>query len=164
MSEATVDKNVAEVIAILNMARRMELTAIHQYMVNHYDLDDMDYGKLAKTVKSTSITEMKHAEMFAERIKELGGTPASELDVPVQKRQDITEIFVYNKSLEEQTLQKYNEFIHICSKCNDHVSKSLFQKILLDEQEHFNTFDDVNTHITTLGNNYLAQMAGGNAD
>ncbi len=164
MSEQNLPKNVIEVIAVLNMARRMELTSIHQYMIHHYDIDDLDYGALASQVKQTSIDEMKHAEMFAERIKELGGTPSSDLDVPVQKNQDLKDIFAYNRALEATTIEKYNEFIDICAKCKDHVSKSLFEKVLVEEQDHYNLFDDIDNHVHTLGNEYLARMAGGNAD
>lgn len=34
----------ANVVEALNKARSMELHAIHQYMNQHYNLDDMDYG------------------------------------------------------------------------------------------------------------------------
>ena len=39
------------VITVLNKARAMELQAIHQYMNQHYGLDDMDYGELAGKMK-----------------------------------------------------------------------------------------------------------------
>lgn len=155
---------VAEVITVLNMARRMELTAVHQYMTHHYDLDDMDYGPLAAKIRKIAIAEMHHAEWFAERIKELGGTPATELDQSIEKNQEIEKIFPYNKQLETTTLERYNTFIKICSDCNDYVSKELFQKIIVEEQEHWNDFDDINEHIKKLGHDYLARMAGGNAD
>ena len=35
----------ANVVEALNKARSMELHAIHQYMNQHYNLDDMDYGR-----------------------------------------------------------------------------------------------------------------------
>ena len=66
------------VIEVLNKARGMELHAIHQYMNQHYNLDNMDYGDLAAKMKLIAIDEMRHAEMFAERIKELGGEPTTE--------------------------------------------------------------------------------------
>jgi bacterioferritin len=69
-----------KVIEVLNKARSMELLAITQYMNQHYNLDDMDYGTLAGKVKLIAIDEMRHAEMFAERIKELGGEPTTEPD------------------------------------------------------------------------------------
>ena len=68
----------AKVIEVLNKARAMELFAIHQYMNQHYNLDDMDYGELAANMKLIAIDEMRHAENFAERIKELGGEPTTQ--------------------------------------------------------------------------------------
>ena len=39
----------------------------------NYNLDDMDYGEMAAKIKLVAIDEIRHAEMFAGRIKELGG-------------------------------------------------------------------------------------------
>ncbi len=158
------NKNVAEVIIVLNMARRMELTSIHQYMIHHYELDDMNFGALASEMRKTSIQEMRHAEWLAERIKELGGTPVSDLDDSIKTGLSIQEVFAYDRQLESKALERYNEFIHICNKCNDSISKRLFERILTEEQEHWNGFDDIDTHIANLGNTYLARMAGGDAD
>jgi len=73
MAQNSREMKKKKVIDVLNKARAMELYAIHQYMNQHYNLDDMDYGDLAAKVKLIAIDEMRHAEMFAERIKELGG-------------------------------------------------------------------------------------------
>ena len=75
--EAAKKERVAKVIEVLNKARSMELYAVHQYMNQHYNLDDMDYGELAANMKLIAIDEMRHAENFAERIKELGGAYVS---------------------------------------------------------------------------------------
>ena len=40
------EERKVNVIAALNKARSMELHAIHQYMNQHYNLDDKDYGEL----------------------------------------------------------------------------------------------------------------------
>ena len=61
-----------KVIEVLNKARSMELFAIHQYMNQHYNLSDKDYGELAANMKLIAIDEMRHAEDFAERIKDFG--------------------------------------------------------------------------------------------
>ena len=52
----------ANVVEALNKARSMELHAIHQYMNQHYNLDDMDYGELAANMKLIAIDEMRHCE------------------------------------------------------------------------------------------------------
>ena len=62
-----------KVIGLLNEARSRELTAISQYMAQHYELEDSDFGKLASKFKEVAITEMKHAEKLAERILFLKG-------------------------------------------------------------------------------------------
>lgn len=157
-------KSVEEVIAVLNTARAMELGSIHQYMIHHYTLDDMDYGGLASAVKKISIDEMRHAEMFAERIKELGGVPLSKPHMAIQNEHTFSDIFPYDRHLETETLEKYNEFIKVCVENGDNVSKSLFERILNEEQEHWNYFDDTSTHIDTLGKEFLAKMTGGSAD
>src|SRR4030066_1155066 len=89
MAQDSKTKRKEKVIEALNKARAMELFAIHQYMNQHYNLDNMDYGDLAAKVKLISIDEMSHAEMFAERIKELDGEPTSDLDSKVAKAQKI---------------------------------------------------------------------------
>ena len=40
-----------KVIDLLNSARSRELTAITQYMAQHYELEDQDFGKLASKIK-----------------------------------------------------------------------------------------------------------------
>ena len=77
MSDSSKEERRQKVIDVLNEARAMELQAIYQYMNQHYNLDDMDYGELAAKIKLIAIDEMRHAEMFAERVKELGGEPVT---------------------------------------------------------------------------------------
>ena len=69
MDNSTREQRKAKVIEVLNKARSMELQAITQYMNQHYNLDDMDYGDMAAKMKLIAVDEMRHAEQFAERIK-----------------------------------------------------------------------------------------------
>jgi len=148
------------VIEVLNRARAMELFAIHQYMNQHYNLDDMDYGELAAKVKLIAVDEMRHAEMFAERIGELGGQPIGEYDDPITRGQDVSKIFPFNVALEDDTIDTYNAFLLACRDNGDSVSVKLFETIIDHEQLHFNYFDDIREHIERLGDVFLAQLAG----
>ena len=47
MAQKPREERKKKVIEVLNKARAMELQAISQYMNQHYNLDDMDYGDLA---------------------------------------------------------------------------------------------------------------------
>lgn len=164
MAQNTKEQKKKKVIEVLNKARSMELYAIHQYMNQHYNLDDMDYGDLAAKVKLIAIDEMRHAEMFAERIKELGGEPTTELDGKVQKAQAIDVVFPFDAKLEDDTIDVYNQFHLICRENGDTISMKLFETVTDEEQVHFNYFDNVSAHLKKLGAAYLAQIAGTPAD
>ncbi len=153
-----------KVIEVLNKAKGMELQAIHQYMHQHYYLDDKDYGELAANVKLISIDEMRHAESLAERIKELGGEPTTELDGPVETGQDIEEIFPFNAKQEDDAIEAYTEFLQVCRDNGDTVSVRLLEIIIEHEQDHYNYFDSVDEHIKTLGASYLSRIAGTSSD
>jgi len=148
------------VIESLNKARSMELQAIHQYMNQHYNLDDMDYGQLAAKVKLIAIDEMRHAETFAERIKELGGEPTTEAAAKAERGQKIESVFPFDVELEEGAIDAYNQFLLVCRDNGDSTSMQLFETIIDEEQIHLNYFDNVREHIEQLGAAYLAQIAG----
>ncbi len=160
MDQNTRKMQKEKVIEVLNKARAMELHAIYQYMNQHYNLDDMDYGELAGKMKLIAIDEMRHAEMFAERIKELGGEPTAEAAAKTQKGQAVEAIYPFDANLEDNTVAVYNEFLQVCRENGDSVSMKIFEEIIEEEQLHFNYFDNVGEHIEKLGAVYLAQIAG----
>ncbi|MGC9194266.1 MAG: ferritin-like domain-containing protein [Syntrophobacteraceae bacterium] len=160
MNDKPREKRKTEVIEVLNQARSMELRAISQYMNQHYTLDDKDYGELAKNVKLIAIDEMRHAEMFAERIKELGGEPTSDLTEKIVKGQKIAEVFDHDTSLEDTTIFKYNQFLLVCRENGDSSTQKLFELIIDEEQAHLTYFENIRDHIKELGAAYLARIAG----
>jgi bacterioferritin len=147
-------------IEVLNKARALELQSIHQYMSHHYKLDDLDYGDLAAKMKLIAIDEMRHAEAFAERIKELGGEPTTELAGPVAKGQPVEEIFTFDAEEEDKALDAYNQFLLVCRENGDSISVKILEEIIDDEQEHYNYFDAVSGHIERMGDAYLSRIAG----
>ncbi|OPL15312.1 MAG: bacterioferritin [delta proteobacterium MLS_D] len=149
-----------KVIRVLNEARAMELQAINQYMNQHYNLDDMDYGELAAKIKLIAIDEMRHAETFAERVKELGGEPTTEPEAPTEKGQGVEVVFPFDTKLEDDTIERYNEFLAVCKENGDSTSVKIFETIIDEEQAHLNYFDNISSHIKNLGAAYLARKAG----
>ncbi|MFP4393070.1 MAG: ferritin-like domain-containing protein [Desulfohalobiaceae bacterium] len=160
MVEKAKEERRAKVIEVLNTAREMELHAIYQYMNQHYGLDDMDYGELAKNIKLIAIDEMRHAEMFAERVKELGGEPVAQSEQKVQKGQKVEQIFAHDSKLEDDTVDTYNQFLQTCRENGDSITAKLFEQIIDEEQEHLSYFENVGQHIQELGSTYLARIAG----
>jgi len=150
----------AAVIDVLNHARSMELQAIGQYMNQHYNLDDMDYGELAASIKLIAVDEMRHAEAFAERIKELGGEPTAQPDGTVEKGQAVEAVFPFDTEQEDAAITAYSAFLRTCRDHGDSISAKLFETIIDEEQTHMNYFDGVARHIAALGPAYLAKIAG----
>jgi bacterioferritin len=149
-----------KVLEVLNKARAMELHAIGQYMNQHYNLDDMDYGEMAAKIKLIAVDEMRHAEMFAERIKELGGEATTDPSDKVTKGQAVEVIFTFDAELEDDTVAVYNQFLAVCQENDDSLTTKLFEAVIEEEQAHYNYFDNVGGHIEKLGPAYLARIAG----
>ena len=143
-------------IELLNKAVGEELAAVHQYMYFHFHLDDQGYDLLANIFKRTAIEEMLHVEDLAERILFLGGEVEMELAEPVKKIHDPKEILDLATKLEEESANNYNLWANECSKNNDAVSKKLFERLVEDEERHFNQFDDEMANLKKFGENYLA--------
>lgn len=155
-----VQEKKKNVIDALNKARGMELYAISQYMNQHYNLDDDDYGKFAANIKLIAIDEMRHAEQFAERIKELDGEPTTQMGDKPAKGQNVKAVFPFNEKVEEDTINVYNQLMKLCRENGDNVSAKLFEQILVEEQDHYNHFSNEAKHVKNLGDTYLSQIAG----
>ncbi len=149
-----------KVIDLLNGARSRELTAISQYMSQHYELEDSDFGKLASKFKEVAIAEMKHAEKLADRILFLKGEPTSKPDGAAKQGQQIPEMLTTNIGLEAQAIKMYNEAAMVCASEKDQISKKLFEELLKDEEGHLNYFENIKDHVDKLGASYLVTLTG----
>ncbi|MFA6316485.1 MAG: ferritin-like domain-containing protein [Elusimicrobiota bacterium] len=152
------------VLALLNKAHSDELTAIHQYMAQHYALADADFGQIAAQVKLIAIDEMLHSEKLAERIHELGSVPLMKISIPTKHGQKVGEMMHYDSGLEVTAIKDYNKAAQVCLQHHDSISSKLFEQLAQEEQMHLNYFDSVAGHIKELGQAYLAQVAGGPAE
>jgi bacterioferritin len=153
---------IKAVVDVLNTARSMELQGITQYMNHHYSLDGDDYGKLAGEMKKIAKDEMKHAEAFAERIKDIDNAlePTCKLAADAVKGVKGVALYEADAASEEDAITRYSSFAKVCRDNNDYVSATLFEKIINEEQEHFNYFSDTADHIKTLGNSFMARQTG----
>jgi bacterioferritin len=149
-----------KVIDLLNQARSRELTAITQYMAQHYELEDQDFGKLATKLKEIAIQEMKHAEKLAERILYLKGEPTSKPDAVAMKGQEIPGMLQTDIGLETQAIQMYNDASVVCAAEKDQISKELFEELLKEEEQHLDYFENAKDHVDKLGAAYLATLTG----
>ncbi|UCD05115.1 MAG: ferritin [candidate division WOR-3 bacterium] len=128
-----------EMLDMLNKAIARELQVTIQYMWQHVMWKGLKGFAVKDELKSTAITEMKHAEEIAERLTYLGGTPTTKPE-PIFVGGSLKEMIEHDKNDEEGAIKMYKEIIRKANDEGDQVTKRMFEKILADEEEHHDTF------------------------
>ncbi len=143
-------------IVLLNNAVADEIATLHQYMYFHFHCDDQGFDLLADLFKRTAIQEMIHVEDLAERILFLGGDVEMKAAGEVKKVQDLEEMLKMARDMEEQSALDYNKWANECGANADSVSKKLFEQLVIDEERHYDQYDNEIDNLTRFGKEYLA--------
>jgi bacterioferritin len=143
-------------IALLNQAVADELSAVHQYMYFHFHCDDQGYDLLAGLFKQTAIEEMLHIERLAERALFLKGDVEMVSAEEVQKIQDVGKMLECARQMEESSAKLYNQLANECGANADAVSKKLFEDLVMDEERHYDQYDQELDNMAKFGDRYLA--------
>lgn len=128
-----------KLLEMMNKAISMELQVSIQYMWQHVRIYGMYSESIGSTLKDTAIQEMKHAEAIAERIDYLGGEPTTK-PAPITVGDTPDKMLAHDKKAEEDTIKFYREIIGTAQTEGDLVTRRLFEDLLIDEEEHHNTF------------------------
>ena len=148
------DRNLS--IQLLNKAVADELQAVHQYMYFHFHLDDQGFAPLSGLFKRIAIQEMGHVEVLAERILFLKGDVEMTAAGPAEKILDPAAMLSKAAKMEEQSGVDYNEAALACAENADSATKQIFERLVADEEGHFDLFDKQVENIRRFGPNYLA--------
>ena len=148
-------------IRLLNQAVSDELQAVHQYMYFHFHLDDQGFGPLSMLFKRIAIMEMGHVEALAERILFLKGDVDMTLAGPVERITDPEAILAKAMAMEDESAAFYNQAAIECSANADSASKQIFEKLVADEESHFDLFEKQLDNIKRFGPAYLALQSFG---
>lgn len=151
-------------IDLLNEAVADELHAVHQYMYFHFHLDDLGYGPLALLFKRTAIEEMMHIELLAERILFLKGEVELVPSAEVDKIVDAEKMLIKAAEMEQQSAADYNKAALECSANSDSVSKQIFERLVGDEERHFDQYDKQLDNVKRFGASYLALQSFGRSE
>ena len=151
-----------QVLAALNEGLKGELTAINQYFLHARMLEDWGFFKRGKAEYEESIEEMKHAEEVMERILFLDGTPNMSELFTLRIGRNPKEQFENDLALELEALPRLNDAIKVATEVADNGSRDLFEKILVDEEEHVDWLEAQLHIIREIGlENYLGQQIHG---
>lgn len=153
------------IIEVLNEVLTAELTAVNQYWVHYRMLDNWGLQRLAARAREESIDEMKDADRIIERILFLDGVPNMQRLNPVRVGETVPEQLASDLAVEQAAVERYNRGIALCVEKGDNGTRHLFEKHLVDEEEHLDWIEAQLGLIETLGlERYLAQQLHGDDD
>ena len=157
-------KGNSKVITCLQEVLKAELTAINQYFLHAEMLNNWGYKRLYAHTRKESIEEMVHAEELMERILFLDGLPTMSELFPLRIGKNVKQQFENDLALEMEALPRLNKAIQVAVDAGDNGSRDLFEKILVDEEEHVDWLEAQLHMIKEMGiENYLAKQMDGEA-
>ena len=143
-------------IDLLNDAVGKEIATSLQYMYFHTHFEDDRYQYLSKIMREISIAEMRHIEEFSDRILFLQGDVDMNASFRTRQVTDVKEMLRMAMQLEQSTIDSYNEASRIASENKDAVTHKMFQDIIVEEEQHLDTFRTELQNLIDYVEEYLA--------
>ena len=128
-----------ELLEILNKGIARELQVSIQYMWQHIVAKGVEGAIVENTFRQIAITEMKHAEILAERLVFLDGVPTLTSD-PVHIGHSLEEMLKENVQAEEEAISLYKQGMQLASKEGDFTTHRILEDILVNEEGHLDKF------------------------
>ncbi|MCA9184046.1 MAG: bacterioferritin [Pirellulaceae bacterium] len=123
-------------LANLQSALSMELTAQHQYQLHAGVLTDWGMDRLATKMRAEMTEEIGHSDEFLARILFLKGTPQLALEKSPVQASSLAEMFQSDLDDERAAIEFYTKAASEAGEEGDIGSRMLFEKIVLDEEQH----------------------------
>lgn len=124
---------------MLNDAIARELQVSIQYMWQHVLWKGVKGFAVKDELKKIAITEMKHAEIIAERLTYLGEIPTT-TPTPIFVGKTLKDMIERDREDEEKAIELYRKIIEKAQEEGDITTARIFRKILEDEEEHHDFF------------------------
>jgi bacterioferritin len=128
-----------ELLEMLNKGIARELQVSIQYMWQHVMAKGIEGAVVENTFRQIAITEMKHAEILAERLVFLDGVPTLNPDT-VHIGHTLDAMLKENVQAEEEAIDLYKRAIQLASKEGDYTTRRMLEEILSNEEEHLDKF------------------------
>jgi bacterioferritin len=144
--------------ALLNKAVAAEITGIVQYTNQHEKASFLELRRkntaletitetnkadvVSKLLKGVFMQEMEHLEKISERIYLLEGEAAIKPDPLPVVGETAQDFLVLDHALESSAISLYRQIIAEALKRGDTTTRRLFEDIIMQEEEHFWSFDD----------------------
>ena len=127
-------------IGLLNDAVGKEIASSLQYIYFHVHFEDARYRFLSELMHRVAIAEMRHIELFAERILFLGGDVEMNPSFRTRPLVEPLEMLRLAMQLEQNTVASYNEAARIACEQKDAATRALFERAVAEEERHLDAF------------------------
>lgn len=144
--------------ALLNKAVAAEITGIVQYTNQHEKAVFLELrmkntpletitetnkaNVVSKILKEIFMQEMDHLEKISERIYLLEGEATTNPDPLPVVGNTVMDFLTLDHALESSAISLYRQIIAEALKCGDTTTRRMFEDIIIQEENHFWTFDD----------------------
>ncbi len=136
----------AEITGIIQYTNQHEKQAFLELRTKNTALETIQEKNKASVVseilKKVFMQEMDHLEKISERIYLLEGEAVYTPDPLPVVGNTAQDFLVLDHKLESDTIKLYREIIAEARKREDTTTRRLFEDIIIQEEEHFWTFDD----------------------
>lgn len=138
----------AEIIELLHKAYWMEMETVMNYLALSEGLDGIRAQRIAEALAADVADELGHARTFAQRIKELYGTPPGSQDFaadqsflqPPADPTDVVSVIEGVIKAEAGAIEHYTSIIEACDGV-DWATQDTVIAILADEEGHMRQFE-----------------------
>lgn len=125
-----------ETLRHLQTALAMELTAAHQYQLHASVLADWGMDRLATQMRQEMQEELGHSDEYIARIMFLKGQPSMTLAKTPVLVNSLIEMFEADLADETEAIAFYSSAAQHAASNGDIGTRTLFEKIVLDEEGH----------------------------
>lgn len=135
-----------EICAIIQYTNQHEKAALLELRMKKTPLETVQgtnyQGVVSKVLKDIFMVEMQHLEKISERIYLVDGEAVTKPDpLPVVGKTPL-KMLQLDHELEAITISLYRQIIAEAMKRGDNTTRRLFEDIILQEEDHYWTFDD----------------------
>lgn len=151
--------DVGKTIGLLNKALADEWLAVYQYWVGAKVIEGPMRDAAEAELKEHAEDELKHANMLADRIIQLGGVPlmspdeikaASGCGYAAPKDHHVLMILEQNIKGEQCAIATYNKMLKEIGFQNDPITCNMVRKVMEDEVEHEHDLQDLQRDIQLI--------------
>jgi bacterioferritin len=137
-----------EIVAMLEHAYWMEIETVMSYIANSINPDGLRAQEVKSSLEADIAEELRHAKLFAARIKELYGVvPGSEQFTseqsylqPPDDQVDVAHVIRSVIDAERGAIEHYSRIVEVTDGV-DPVTQDMVIEILRDEQGHLRMFE-----------------------